>query len=125
MSTPRTHLTATPLANGRILVVSDSTAELFDPTTDTWSPAGTLSQPRRLHVAVRLADGRVVVAGGGQYSATAELYDPTTETFSATGSMTEARMRHSATILSDGIVLVAGGADRDYSRLTSAELYFP
>ena len=39
-----------------------STAELYDPPTGTWIPAGTLSQSRALHVAVRLADGRVLVA---------------------------------------------------------------
>jgi hypothetical protein len=79
MSTPRAHLTATPLGNGRILVVGgvdESTAELYDPPTGTWTPGGTLNEPHWGHVAVRLTDGRVLVAGGGRYSAGAELYDP-------------------------------------------------
>ena len=84
MSTARASLTATRLGNGRVLVVGgeydsahNSTAELYDAPTNTWIPAGTLSQWRALHVAVRLADGRVLVAGG-QYSTSAELYDPAT-----------------------------------------------
>src|SRR5918992_1308826 len=66
MATPRGQLTATPLADGRVLVVGGSdvfTAELYDPGTGTWLPGGTLNESRGLHVAVRLADGRVLVAG--------------------------------------------------------------
>ena len=75
----RDHVLATPLTDGRVLVVSSSTtAEIYNPATSGWSPAGELSQPRTLGVAVRLADGRVLVAGGGQYSTTAELYNPAT-----------------------------------------------
>ena len=59
-------MSATTLANGRVLVVGGSgvtTAELYDPATATWLAGGTLSESRGLHVAVRLADGRVLVAG--------------------------------------------------------------
>ena len=64
MSTARATPTATALSDGRILVVGGATAELYDPATGGWSPAGTLSQPRSGYfVAVRLADGRVPVAG--------------------------------------------------------------
>src|SRR6266508_6309809 len=62
MATPRAHLTATTLGNGRVLVVGgvdEPTTELYDPPTGTWIPGGTLNQPRWLHAAVRLADGRV------------------------------------------------------------------
>src|SRR5262245_11479088 len=65
MSAKRAHLTATRLGNGRILVVGGSgelTTELYDPPTGTWIPGGTLNQARGLHVAVRLLDGRVLVA---------------------------------------------------------------
>jgi len=68
MATARRTATATRLANGRVLVVGGaevSTAELYDPPTGTWLPAGALSEPAGLLVAVRLADGRVLVAGGG------------------------------------------------------------
>ena len=90
MSSARAHMTATSLANGRILVVGgvgERTTELYDPTTGTWIAGGVLNQPRWLHVAVRLQDGRVLVAGGGAYTPTAELYDPTTNRWTTTGSM--------------------------------------
>jgi hypothetical protein len=61
MSAARANLTATRLGNGRVLVVGGAgvtTAEAYDPPTGTWIPAGTLNEPRGLHVAVRLADGR-------------------------------------------------------------------
>ncbi len=46
MSTPRAHLTATPLKNGRVLVVGgvgESTTELYDRPTGTWIPGGSLN----------------------------------------------------------------------------------
>jgi hypothetical protein len=84
----------------------------------------------------RLADGRVLVAGGAfdashRGQAAAELYDPATGTWTATGSMLAGRYRHSATLLKDGRVLVAGGNASDSGTpdvqccLASAELYDP
>ena len=64
MATARSSMTATPLADGRVLVVGgvgEFTTELYDPT-GMWIPGGTLNQPHGLHVAVRLRDGRVLVA---------------------------------------------------------------
>jgi hypothetical protein len=81
MSTARSSMTVTPLADGRVLVVGgvrEPTSELYDPASGTWIPRGTLNEPRWLHVAVRLRDRRVLVAGGGAYTASAELYDPAT-----------------------------------------------
>jgi len=114
MATPRAHVTATRLANGRVLVVGGaevSTAELYDPPTGTWLPAGTLSEPAGLNVAVRLADGRVLVAGGGWYSARAELYNPATNSWTRTGSMNG--YGGTAALLQDGRVLVASSGTGD------------
>jgi hypothetical protein len=112
MAAARAHLTATRLGNGRVLVVGgvdESTTELYDPPTGTWVAGGMLNQPRWLHAAVRLADGRVLVAGGGRYTATAELYDPATNRWTPTGSMSVDRITFTATLLRDGRVLVVGG----------------
>jgi hypothetical protein len=71
-------------------------------------------------MAVLLADGRVLVAGGiadEQALASADLYSPATGTFSATGSMTTARAGDGATLLRSGKVLISGCRD--------AELYDP
>lgn len=73
-ATARLERSVTTLADGRVLVVGGvgptgypgarSTAELYDPTTDTWSPTADLAVGRFAHAAVRLADGSVLVVGG-------------------------------------------------------------
>lgn len=41
-----------------------STTEIFDPTTNTWSPGPELSQPRVEHSATLTPDGSVLIVGG-------------------------------------------------------------
>jgi hypothetical protein len=118
---------ATLLADGRVLVTGGSTnvgntydtklAEIYDPITNSWSPTGSTTNGRTDHTATRLADGRVLVAGGENANictndVTTELYDPTTGTWTATGSMVAARCCGASNLialLSDGRVLAAGG----------------
>ena len=122
------------LADGRVLAAGGSDgfvpsgddvnvaavafAEIYDPSTETWTVTGSMNEPRMGHTATLLADGRLLIAGG---DAPAELYDPTTETWTVTGNTVEARGGHTATLLLDGTVLVAGG----YGNTASAELYDP
>src|SRR6266571_6025478 len=72
-------------------------------TTDDWIPAGHLEAWSGLHTATRLADGRVLVAGGaasgGGPTAAAEIYDPATRVWTAAAQMTTARTGHTATLL--------------------------
>jgi len=83
--------------------------------------------PRWLHAAVRLGDGRVLVAGGGAYTPTAELYDPATNRWTPTGSMSVDRYDFTATLLRNGRVLVVGGYSlSSVGRSTElSELYDP
>lgn len=101
-----------------------------------WSATASMIEARAGFSATRLADGRVLVAGGAfdashRGQAAAELYDPATGTWTATGSMLTGRYRHSATLLNDGKVLVAGGQVDSRANLgdgcclASAELYDP
>ena len=127
MGVPRAFHSATLLADGTVLVVGGGSdfesgtlgsAERYDPGTGLFTPAGGLTgHTRQMHGAVRLNDGRVLVAGGFTNDsgigglATAELYDPGTNTFSATsGNMTHDRIGDfTTTLLADGRVLLAGG----------------
>lgn len=139
MHSQHTGAPLTLLPNGKVLVAGGysydgglhalATAELYDPTSGAWSDTGSMSTPRASESATLLPDGKVLVAGGSDFTTpaftTAELYDPGSGTWTATGSMTTARMGHTATLLSNGQVLVAGGRGSDSGVLTSAELYDP
>jgi hypothetical protein len=128
MNLPRQSHTATLLNSGLVLVtggyISGSgtqtdTAEIFNPQTGTWrytglplGPRTVMMQPRREHTATRLADGRVLIAGGANGAMrlnTAEIFDPMTEAFTPISPMRDARNTHVAVLLNDGRVLVAGG----------------
>ena len=127
------------LPGGKVLVAggtgSDgftqlSSAEIFDETTGTWTPTGSMNVGRGEFVNAVLHDGRVLVAGGiatdGTAIASAEIYDPVTGTWTLTGSMSTARIDPTAVLLLDGRVLVAGGdSSEEEPRFTSAEIFDP
>jgi hypothetical protein len=74
-----------------------ATAEIFDPSSGTWSETGPMTYARSGARAVSLADGRVLVFGsaspGGGIAVdpaamvTAEVFDPATGTFTLTGPL--------------------------------------
>jgi RHS repeat-associated protein len=111
-----------------------TSAELYDPTSGTWSPTGSMANARRLHSMTQLGSssngttsGKVLVAGGitGTTSTnSAELYSPSAGTWIAAGNLDVARHAHTATLLADGRVLAAGGLNGT-SMLTTAALYNP
>ncbi|HSL32877.1 MAG TPA: kelch repeat-containing protein, partial [Candidatus Limnocylindrales bacterium] len=125
---PRGGHTATPLRDGRVLIVGNdgtgpdfadpASAELWDPATGTFTPTGSMAVARRGHTATLLPDGRVLVIGGidptspdGRPIALAEAWDPATGAFTAAGTLAAGRTEHSATLLPDGRILVAGGGE--------------
>ena len=142
LETDRYNATATLLPDGQVLVAggdmfthffnpSVATAELYDPSTGSWTATRPMGTARSAHTATRLRDGKVLVAGGTNDNdtlsyglASAELYDPGTGTWTATGDMTQVRTWHTATLLGDGRVLVVGGFG-DEGSVRSAELYDP
>ena len=100
---------ATLLRDGKVLVVGGwgydgrqggalATAEVYDPSTGTFTPTGSMTTSRWGPTATLLNDGRVLVAGGLRLNS-AELYDPSTGTFSPTGDMTSVRYGHAAILL--------------------------
>ena len=138
LRTPRTNATATPLADGRILIVGGSNgakyvgqAEVYSPKTGKFGRSGTLKTPRNEQTATLYGGGRVLIVGGmgqvGKHSAvlsSIEVFNPATSKFFTAASMTTVREWQTATMLSDGRVLIAGGYDGSQV-LSSAELFNP
>ncbi len=140
MYSPRAHHTATPLSNGKILLVGGlsgpfsylRSAEIFDPLTG----GGTFTEvtigmtvSRMNHTATLLTNGKVLVAGGhsglGTVLPTADVYDPVTDSFwPVPGGMTTRRTLHTAAPLPDGRVLITGG-DNGSGAIATAEVYDP
>jgi hypothetical protein len=144
MTISRHAATATRLNDGKVLLAGGWTggatghvvdsAELYEPTTGTFTTTGNMTTVRNSQTATLLNDGKVLLTGGnfgywGAVLASAELYDPLTGTFTATGSMTVGRELSQAILLKDGKVLIAagwnvGGGTPPYGT-DSADLYDP
>ena len=146
MVTGRTGANATLLTNGKVLItggiagyqndydtVSVGDAEIYDPSTGTFTPAagyvGDLSSMVSSEwfdsTSTGLADGTVLFA-----SVTAsEIYDPVAGAFILRGSMATRSgnylLGRTASLLMDGKVLIAGGEQEDTGYYNQAELYDP
>jgi hypothetical protein len=106
MSGPRVDMNAVMLPTGKILALGGSgqhevastatlQADLFDPTSQTWSPAGTAAYARLYHsVALLLPDATVWVAGSnpsdGTYEQHMEIYSPAYLFTTSSGSVVPA-----------------------------------
>ena len=149
MDAPRWSHQQTTLADGRVLITGGRTAaapipgavvlaaaELYDPATDSFSPTGSMSVPRRSHRDILLDDGRVLITGGtssiaGDLSSvslcTAEIYDPVSGTFSDPIPMDDCRQSHNLVKLLAGRVLAIGGGEGPGldNPLASVEVFDP
>lgn len=129
------------LTNGEVLIAGGATserflgvtnsAEIYNPSTGTFTRTGSMNVARQGATATLLSNGKVLVAGGSKFIngdaiAGAELFDPSTGTWTLTGTMNVARSQHIATLLAaNGLVLVAGGGDGYTFYTNTAELYNP
>jgi hypothetical protein len=107
---------------------------IYDPVTLTWTRiGGAPGQQFSGTTATLLADGRVLITGGGFDSspstvfASVSIFDPATNTTTDVAPMGTVRRDHSATRLADGRVLVVGGRSTIglLGLLATAEIYDP
>jgi len=143
LQTARGRAVAAPLPSGQVLITGGDgellpprSAELFNPTTDTFTALAESgsTQPHTQRVAAvtaQLPSGQVLIAGGANghgYTESAELFDQATDAFTALPESGETEMHTAryaamAAPLPSGQVLIAGGSGEP--PLKSAEVFNP
>lgn len=146
MHQPRTHHVASAMRDGSALVAGgeesiilpglttlsavESSAEAFDPASDTWRQLASMTLPRAYDAAATLADGRVIVAGGSECTtlpgvnacylygpgaegaccaaSSAEIYEPATDSWAFTGPVVVGDQAGLAAFGNDEALLVGG-----------------
>ena len=140
LSTSREFATATLLVNGKVLIAGGldgpgdnlvtQTTDIFDPTTDTFTPGPNMSSPREHAAAVALSNGTVLIAGGDAGSgakalSSTDIYNSSTNTFNSGGgpAMNHPRTQLMATTLYTGDALFAGGESDSNASDNTAEIF--
>lgn len=114
---------AVVLTDGRVLVVGGygykphqpgtaaglRDAEIWDPATGAWRPAGRTAFARETPIAHLLSTGKVLVTGGATSTRT-ELFDPTTMRWRLGLGNTLLRPWASSVGLANGLVFIGGGS---------------
>jgi hypothetical protein len=143
MSIGRWAPSAAPLADGNAIVGAGSSGfpiaspevasvDLFDASTNTFSPTGALHIARMGAAAVVLPGGAPLILGGlddqgtnaGNSEPSGEIYNPAAGTFIVTGGLNALRVAYASALLSDGRALIAGGYDEN-TALDTAEVFDP
>jgi hypothetical protein len=150
MHEPRAGQTATLLPDGEVLVAggyhigventvhykSSRSAELFNPTTNTWRPAAPMLTARSSAVAALLTNGEVLITGGEQHgeqhmpgpgsvwAGGAETYDPRTNTWTPFPSP-ELDEVSELVVLPSGWLFVLGWSYKESEPTLAGALYDP
>lgn len=135
LAAPRYGANASLLGNGSVLIAggrgllgATTAAEIYESSTNSFGATGNMVGAYIVRASVRLADGRLLIAGGvdnaSHATIDAELYNPASGTFTATGSLGTKRYAAAAALLPNGNVLIAGGIDSSGNTyLRNAEIY--
>lgn len=118
------------LQDGRVLVAGGfvagepvpkviTSAEIYDPVSDTWTAAAFLSEPRYAHALILLPDGQVLAVDGARewdsvwnersFVSQLEIYDPNEDRWNSGGNLLRSGAFGAAALLSDGRIWVTGG----------------
>jgi N-acetylneuraminic acid mutarotase len=135
------------LPDGDVLVAGGATggypialvrsAEVYDPSSDSWTSVGSMSIFRGQATSVALPSGKILVVGGynaveengnpaAPPLASAEIYNPGTRSWSLTLDMSTGRALADAVRMENGKILVIGGIGGSAAKpvaLQSAEIY--
>ena len=117
---PRADHAAVALRDGRVLVAGGEngnfiykTAELYDPSTDSWTMAAPMPRVRTQFLMAPLPDGTVIAFGGleerGAVSRTSIIYDPRSDTWREGPRLSTDRVLSALATLPNGDLLVIGG----------------
>ncbi|MDD5530510.1 MAG: kelch repeat-containing protein [bacterium] len=123
--------TETLLPTGEVLVIKNTFASTYNPTTGVWTTAPLPAKSRFCHTAILLPPplSKVLVAGGTSAGVTCELFDPVSKTWATTGNLLYGpRVISESVLLPSGKVLMIS-SDPDNGGAASAsltcELYNP
>jgi hypothetical protein len=143
MAAARTSFSATTLGSGLVLVTGGcpsvgcsfvtalTSRELYDPSTGSWSPTGSLvdfSASRSGHTAALLTSGKVLVTSltSTNLPGNPEVYDPVAGTWSTvSGPSYQVPTYSTAVQLPSGNVLILGGYPAAGAFAIGSELYNP
>jgi len=145
LGTARRYDVQVELANGEVLAATGShgpptctrylsSAELYNPATGRWTYTGSTLVPRESASAIRLADGRVLLAGGYNGGGSActdtdpvdtEIYDPATGQWSSAGNLPHGWLGGAMVLLPDHRVLMADGWQHGSGTFAEAVIFNP
>ncbi len=145
LNTSRRYDVQVELANGEVLVATGShgpptctrylsSAELYNPATGRWTYTGSTLVPRESASAIRLADGRVLLAGGYNGGGSActdtdpvdtEIYDPATGQWSFAGNLPHGWLGGAMVLLPDHRVLMVDGWNTGSGAFAEAVIFNP
>lgn len=131
MTQSRLAHTADRLATHMVLIAGNTTADIYDPVTDTINRTVNISAPRFYFSSTAievngtvsvLLYGGVASASGTTYLPTVDVYNNERNTFNLT-RMSFARYYHTVTLLPNGNVIIAGGSPVQPVILDTLEMY--
>jgi protein kinase-like protein/Kelch motif protein len=145
LNTARRYDVQVELANGEVLVATGShgpptctrylsSAELYNPATGQWTYTGSTLVPRESATAIRLADGRVLLAGGYNGGGSActdtdpvdsEIYNPATGQWSFAANLPHGWLGGAMVLLPDHRVLMVDGWQHGSGDFAQAVIFNP
>ncbi len=138
MHDKRIEASAVPLPDGRVIVAGGhddgkalTSAEIYDPPTNTWTLTAPMHEGRWRYPLILLPDGRVMAAGGltdmgVRTTSGVEIYDVKTNVWTQMNAMLDPRENFPLLVLPDGEVFICGGLNANVPvYLGSTEIFDP